>query len=119
MWRQFVRLVSSRDGSVAPIVALSLTGMVAIGGIAFDYSRMASMDTELQNAADQAALAAATQLDRVPANEETGEEGARARALKAASASDPKGRQPWASCSRASRPSPNASGWRPSSATTP
>ena len=37
--------------------------LVAVGGVAFDYSRMATMDTELQNAADQAALAAATQLD--------------------------------------------------------
>lgn len=50
-------------GAVAPIVGLSLFGLVAIGGIAFDYARMAAMDTELQNAADQAALAAATQLD--------------------------------------------------------
>jgi Flp pilus assembly protein TadG len=37
--------------------------LIAAGGIAFDYSRMASMDTELQAAADQAALAAAAQLD--------------------------------------------------------
>jgi Flp pilus assembly protein TadG len=44
-------------------VALSLTALIAAGGIAFDYSRMASMDTELQSAADQAALAAAAQLD--------------------------------------------------------
>lgn len=51
------------DGAVAPLVALSLVGLVAVGGIAFDYARMASLDTELQQAADQAALAAATQLD--------------------------------------------------------
>ena len=33
------------------------------GGIAFDYARMAALDTELQSAADQAALAGASQLD--------------------------------------------------------
>lgn len=63
-------------GAVAPTLALSLFALIGMGGIAFDYSRMASMDTELQNAADQAALAAATQLD--------GEAGARARAISAA-----------------------------------
>jgi hypothetical protein len=44
-------------------VALSLFALIGAGGLAFDYARMASLDTELQNAADQAALAAATQLD--------------------------------------------------------
>lgn len=51
-------------GAVAPTVALSLFGLIAAGGLAFDYARLAAMDTELQSAADQAALAAATQLDR-------------------------------------------------------
>jgi Flp pilus assembly protein TadG len=51
------------DGAVAPTVALSLVGLIAAGGIAFDYARMATMETELHDAADQAALAAATQLD--------------------------------------------------------
>jgi Flp pilus assembly protein TadG len=37
--------------------------LIAVGGIAFDYARLAAMDSELQNAADQAALAAVTQLD--------------------------------------------------------
>src|SRR6478672_6585978 len=64
------------DGAVAPTIALSLTALIAAGGIAFDYSRMASMDTELQTGADQAALAAASQLD--------GETGACARAAAAA-----------------------------------
>ena len=32
--------------------------------MAFDYARMANLDTELQDAADQAALAAASQLDQ-------------------------------------------------------
>jgi Flp pilus assembly protein TadG len=66
------------DGAVAPIVALSLIGLIAVGGIAFDYARVASMDTELQDAADQAALAAASQLDH--------QTGACARAAAAANA---------------------------------
>ncbi len=65
------------DGAVAPTVALSLTALIAAGGIAFDYARVASMHTELQDAADQAALAAASQLDR--------QTGACARAAAAAS----------------------------------
>ena len=56
-------LLRSTSGAVAPTVALSLFGLIAAGGLAFDYARLASMDSELQNAADQAALAAATQLD--------------------------------------------------------
>ena len=70
-------LSRSSSGAVAPIVALSLFGLIAAGGIAFDYARLANLDTELQDAADQAALAAAGQLD--------GQAGACARAAAAAS----------------------------------
>lgn len=63
-------------GAVAPTVALSLFALIGAGGLAFDYARMATLDTELQNAADAAALAAATQLDK--------ETGACARAAAAA-----------------------------------
>ena len=56
-------LLRSTSGAVAPTVALSLFGLIAAGGLAFDYARMASLDSGLQTAADQAALAAATQLD--------------------------------------------------------
>ena len=66
------------SGAVAPTVALSLFALIGAGGIAFDYARMATLDTELQNAADQAALAAATQLDQ--------QAGAVARATAAAQA---------------------------------
>ena len=76
MWRSGRSLFRNTDGAVAPTIALSLVGLIAAGGIAFDYARLASMDTELQNAADQAALAAAAQLD--------GETGACARAANAA-----------------------------------
>ena len=51
-------------GAVAPIVALSLFALVGIAGVAFDYSRVAGLDSELQNGADQAALAGASQLDK-------------------------------------------------------
>lgn len=71
-----VRMIKSDGGAVAPTVALSLLALIAAGGIAFDYARLASMDTELQNAADQAALAAASQL--------TGDAGACSRAAAAA-----------------------------------
>ena len=46
-----------------------------MGGIAFDYAHLVTLDTELQQAADHAALAAATQLDR--------SDGAQARAAAA------------------------------------
>ena len=72
------RLWGDRKGAIAPTVALSLFGLIAAGGIAFDYARLATMDTELQNAADQAALAAATQLDQ--------KTGAQTRATSAAQA---------------------------------
>ena len=64
MRRSVARIVSNDSGAVAPTVALSLVALIAAGGIAFVYARMAAMDTELQNAADQAALAAASQLDK-------------------------------------------------------
>ncbi|MBB3764692.1 pilus assembly protein TadG-related protein [Sphingomicrobium lutaoense] len=57
-------LFRNDDGAVAPTVAITLFALVAVGGVAFDYARIAGLDTELQNAADQAALAAATQLDQ-------------------------------------------------------
>lgn len=51
------------SAAVAPTLALALFALVGIGGLAFDYARLAALDTEMQNAADQAALAAASQLD--------------------------------------------------------
>lgn len=51
-------------GAVAVTYALALTGLILVGGAAFDYTRLVGMDTELQNGADQAALAGATQLDK-------------------------------------------------------
>lgn len=70
------RLRKDERGAVAPTVALSLVALIAAGGLAFDYARLAGLDTELQSAADQAAIAAASQLD--------GEAGACDRAVRAA-----------------------------------
>jgi Flp pilus assembly protein TadG len=77
MKRHLFDIWSDKSAAVAPTVAMSLFALIGMGGIAFDYARMASLDTELQNAADQAALAAATQLDGLP--------NSRARARAAAS----------------------------------
>jgi Flp pilus assembly protein TadG len=76
MKRQLFGRGGDNSGAVAATVGLSLFALVAAGGIAFDYARLATLDTEMQNAADQAALAAATQLDQ--------EAGAIARAVAAA-----------------------------------
>lgn len=69
------RLKPNRRGAIAPTVALSLFALIGMGGIAFDYAHLVTLDTELQQAADHAALAAATQLDR--------SDGAQARAAAA------------------------------------
>ncbi|MBA4164638.1 MAG: pilus assembly protein [Erythrobacter sp.] len=53
-----------QSGAVAATYALALIPLVAILGLAFDYARVVGMDSELQAAADQAALAGATQLTR-------------------------------------------------------
>jgi Flp pilus assembly protein TadG len=74
--RAWAKLRRDERGAVAPTVALSLVALIACGGIAFDYAHMAALDTELQDSADQAALAAASQLD--------GQTNAQARATAAA-----------------------------------
>ena len=76
MKRHLSRSWSDKRGAVAPTVGLALFMLIGAGGVAFDYARLATLDTELQNAADQAALAAATQLDK--------QDGAIARATAAA-----------------------------------
>ena len=79
MFREAVHRISSDErGAIAATYAIALFGLVAIAGVAFDYARLVAMDTELQNGADQAALAGATQLN--------GQSGACSRAAAAASA---------------------------------
>src|SRR3954449_7013486 len=75
LFGQAIRLWRDDRGAIAPLTAMTLFALIAVGGVAFDYARLAAMDTELQQAADQAALAAATQLDRA--------DGAQARATTA------------------------------------
>jgi Flp pilus assembly protein TadG len=75
MWSSVTRFLRSDSAAIAPLTAMSLFALVAVGGLAFDFARLAAMDTELQQAADHAALAAATQLDKT--------EGAQARAATA------------------------------------
>ncbi len=76
MWGKLRKIWKNEEGAVAPIVALSLTGLIAAAGIAIDYTHLEALHTEVQGAADQAALAAASQLD--------GKSGACARAAAAA-----------------------------------
>lgn len=76
--RRFRALLKAEGGAVAATYALALFALIGIAGVGFDYARLATMDTELQNAADQAALAAATQLD--------GQSDSMTRATSAASA---------------------------------
>ena len=56
-------LIKDDRGAVAATYALSLTALILIAGVGFDYGRLAAMDSELQNGADQSALAGATQLN--------------------------------------------------------
>lgn len=67
---------NSDEAAVAPTFVIASFALVAVMGISFDYARLAVLDSEMQAAADQAALAAATQLD--------GLSGARTRADTAA-----------------------------------
>jgi Flp pilus assembly protein TadG len=74
--RLILDFARDRSAAIAPMYAIALFGLIMIAGVGWDYSRLMTMDSELQNAADQAALAAATQL--------TGVTGARAAAQNAA-----------------------------------
>ena len=47
-------LIQDDRGAVAATYALSLTALILIAGVGFDYGRLAAMDSELQNGADQA-----------------------------------------------------------------
>ena len=71
------RFFGDEGGAVAATYALAMIPLIAIAGVAFDYARVMGLDSELQNGADQAALAAASQLD--------GRSGACERAANAAS----------------------------------
>lgn len=61
--KRFLSFASDESGAVAATYAIAITGLIIVAGAAFDYNRIMALDSELQNAADQAALAAVTQLD--------------------------------------------------------
>ena len=64
MRRSFLnRFTTDQRGAIGPLYAVGILAFVAISAVGFDAGRLWALDTELQNAADQAALAAATQLD--------------------------------------------------------
>ena len=69
------QLAQNESAAIAPLYAIGIFTLVGIAGVGFDYARMMSLQSELQNAADQAALAGASQLD--------GQTGACARAALA------------------------------------
>jgi Flp pilus assembly protein TadG len=70
-------LAREQEGAIAVMLALMLAALLGVVALAFDLGRAWNLDTELQHAADAAALAGATQLD--------GSDGARTRAIQAAS----------------------------------
>lgn len=61
--RTLKSLIANESGAVAATYALALFALIGIAGLGYDYSRLVTVDTEMQNAADEAAIAAATQLD--------------------------------------------------------
>src|ERR1700730_12498489 len=63
----YLREVSAdRAGVVLPYVAVMLIAIVGLSALALDASRLMSVQTQLQNAADALALAGAAELDRRP-----------------------------------------------------
>jgi len=75
------KLKSRQHGAVAIIVALSLVALVGMLGLVVDLGHLYVTKTELQNAADAAALSGAKELDRSLA----GVNRARGKAIEAAS----------------------------------
>ncbi|WP_271077118.1 TadE/TadG family type IV pilus assembly protein [Aurantiacibacter sp. MUD61] len=55
--------IRDESGAIAATYAIAITGLIIVAGAAFDYNRVMALDSELQSAADQAALAGVTQLD--------------------------------------------------------
>src|SRR5271154_7001569 len=60
------RLWNDCDGVVLPYVAVMLIAIIGFFSLALDASRLMSVQTQLQNAADALALAGAAELDRRP-----------------------------------------------------
>jgi Flp pilus assembly protein TadG len=60
------QLVQDCDGAILPYVAIMLIAIIGLAALAIDGSRLMSVQTQLQNAADALALAGAAELDRRP-----------------------------------------------------
>ena len=56
----------NEDGAILPYVAVMLVAIIGLSALALDASRLMSVQTQLQNAADALALAGAAELDRRP-----------------------------------------------------
>ncbi len=54
------------EGVILPYVAIMLVVIIGLSALAFDASRLMSIQTQLQNGADALALAGAAELDRRP-----------------------------------------------------
>ena len=57
---------SDDDGVILPYVAITLGVIIGLSALLLDGSRLMSVQTQLQNAADALALAGAAELDRRP-----------------------------------------------------
>lgn len=60
------QVLSDEAGVVLPYVAITLIAIVGLAALAIDASRLMSVQSQLQNAADALALAGAAELDRRP-----------------------------------------------------
>lgn len=64
----FRALLRRRDGAVLAWAAVTIPVLLGLGALVIDLSRLYSLQTQLQNAADAAALAAAAELDGRPSS---------------------------------------------------
>ncbi|KEQ06168.1 vWA domain-containing protein [Pseudorhizobium pelagicum] len=61
-WQQMARLLHDRSGNFGMMTAILLPVLLGVGGVALDLTNMMMSKTQLQEASDSAALAAATAL---------------------------------------------------------
>lgn len=78
--------IQNQKGAVAIIVALSLVAMIGVLGLVLDLGHLYVAKTELQNAADAAALSGAKQLNGKLTGVCCGVDSAQSRAIEAAGA---------------------------------
>lgn len=63
MFRRISHFLHASDGSILPMVAISLAAIFGLIALSFDVGRIASTQSQLQSFADSVALAAAGELD--------------------------------------------------------